>query len=792
VAFFFHSRFLKGAAFTAAAAAALLVLATRFTVTTDLTVFTPPGETAKDRLLLNQLDQGATASLVFAAMEGAPAEQLRDANRALAEQLKNSGHFDSVQNGLPDFSGADLELLLRYRYLLGPPGAGERFGEAQLRDAMQQRLQGLMSPLGPLEKQFFRRDLGGDLLRLLTLFRDQGAAEEAGPRLLDGVWFSRDKARTLLLLEMRAGAFDPDAQHAAISALEREFAALKKNTPQLSLAVTGPGAFALETRREITADVRLLSFLAVLFTGVFLFLALGSLRMLGLALVPLVFGIAAATAAVLLVFGSIHGITLTFGITLIGVAVDYPLHLFSHLQGRARGAGHALRIWPTLRLGVLSTAIAYVVFLLSDFNGIRQLGLFAVTGLLSAAAATRWLLPLLLPAGFSPGKSLDRVHRALTKAARAAPRARWPVLLALAVCAGFLAVTERPLRNLDVDSLSPISPERRAEDRLLRADLGFWAGGRMLAVAGASAEQVLQKSEQLIPRLEKLRAENAVGHYLMAARYLPSAQAQQRKREALPDKATLAARIAGLGGDFPFKPGTFDPFVDDVEAARNLQPLTPGGLAGTSFARRLKPLLFQSGGQWIAPVLLFGVRDEHALAQLDASDGGADTVYLNLKKESARVITGAIDHTQGLLLWGVAAIYLLLAASQRSLTVPLRILLPTFASVLGVTAVLVASHTPLSLFHLVSLLLVIGLGLDYTLFFNRLNRHRGEWNHTFRALWICCVTTVLVFGILTLSTTPPLRAIGMTVALGAPFCLILGAVWSVAAKVDRIDAHPPQ
>jgi len=759
-------------------------LATRFTVTTDLTVFTPPGETAKDRLLLNQLDQGATASLVFAAMAGAPAEQLRDANRALAGKLKSGGHFAAVQNGLPDFGDADLELLLRYRFLLGPPHSGERFGAAQLRDAMQQRLQGLMSPLGPLEKQFFRRDLGGDLLRLLTLFRDQGAAAEAGPRLLDGVWFSRDKARTLLLLEMRAGAFDPDAQHAALGALEKEFAALKKNIPQLSLSVTGPGAFALETRREITADVRLLSFLAILFTGVFLFLALGSLRMLGLALVPLVFGIATATAAVLLVFGSIHGITLTFGITLIGVAVDYPLHLFSHLQGRggARGAGHALRIWPTLRLGVLSTAIAYVVFLLSDFNGIRQLGLFAVAGLLSAAAATRWLLPLLLPAGFSPGKSLDRVHRALAKAARAAPRARWPVLLALALCAGFLAVTEKPLRNLDVDSLSPISPERRAEDRLLRADLGFWAGGRMLAVAGASAEQVLQKSEQLIPHLEKLRGESAVGHYLMAARYLPSARAQLRKRAALPDQATLAARIAGLGADFPFKPGTFDPFVDDVEAARNLQPLTPDGLTGTSFARRLRPLLFQSGGQWIAPVLLFGVRDERALAQLDASDGGTDTVYLNLKKESARVITGAIDHTQGLLLWGVAAIYLLLAASQRSLSVPLRILLPTFASVLGVTAVLVASHTPLSLFHLVSLLLVIGLGLDYTLFFNRLNRHRGEWDHTFRALWICCVTTVLVFGILTLSNTPPLRAIGLTVALGAPFCLILGAVWSVAAN----------
>ncbi|MCZ7601113.1 MAG: hypothetical protein M5U09_29895 [Gammaproteobacteria bacterium] len=84
----------------------------------------------------------------------------------------------------------------------------------------------------------------------------------------------------------------------------------------------------------------------------------------------------------LLAFGNIHGITLAFGITLIGVAVDYPIHFFSHLKGGRAHAEECIRtIWPTPALGVISTIIAYAIRVLSEFTGLKQLGLFTVVGL---------------------------------------------------------------------------------------------------------------------------------------------------------------------------------------------------------------------------------------------------------------------------------------------------------------------------------------------------------------------------------------------------------------------------
>ena len=128
---------------------------------------------------------------------------------------------------------------------------------------------------------------------------------------------------------------------------------------------------------------------------------------------------------------------------------------------------------------------------------------------------------------------------------------------------------------------------------------------------------------------------------------------------------------------------------------------------------------------------------------------------------------------------------MVLAFNFRDALTPLRILGPTLASVLVVSALLVYSGTSLNLFHLVSLLLVIGLGLDYALFFNRLTRHQEEWATTYKALWVCCITTVLVFGMLMLSHASPLQAIGKTVACGAALCLTFGAIWSSAERRKR-------
>jgi predicted exporter len=98
------------------------------------------------------------------------------------------------------------------------------------------------------------------------------------------------------------------------------------------------------------------------------------------------------------------------------------------------------------------------------------------------------------------------------------------------------------------------------------------------------------------------------------------------------------------------------------------------------------------------------------------------------------------------------------------------------SAIVVVAAVLHALGERFSLFHIASFLLVIGLGLDYALFFNRRHGTMAERGRTVYGLVVCSTTTILVFGVLTLSQIPVLRAIGMTAALGSLACLLFAAL----------------
>ncbi|OLI93032.1 hypothetical protein IXO222_19975, partial [Xanthomonas oryzae pv. oryzae] len=115
-----------------------------------------------------------------------------------------------------------------------------------------------------------------------------------------------------------------------------------------------------------------------------------------LGVLPLASAGLAGLGAVAVLFDGVHGITVAFGFTLIGVVQDYPIHLFSHQRPGLDPRENARHLWPTLVTGVVSTCIAYVTFLFSGVDGLRQLAVFTIAGLATAAVTTRWMLPALI------------------------------------------------------------------------------------------------------------------------------------------------------------------------------------------------------------------------------------------------------------------------------------------------------------------------------------------------------------------------------------------------------------
>jgi predicted exporter len=756
----------------ALALAAWIVFA-RTTISADLVAFLPRSATPTQQLLVDQLRDGVASRLVLFGIEGGTAEQRADASREFARRLQASGNFRYVNNGESRLIERDRAFLFEHRYLLSPQVTAERFTEAGLRDALQESLARLASAGGVLYQRALARDPTGEIYTVVAPLLGG-----AGPLMRHGVWFDASGGRALLMGETRAAGFDMDAQQAVQQSVAAAFAQARGEAP-LRLLATGPSIFAVQSRAGIQQDAWRLSALAILCVAAVLLLVYRSVALFALGMLPVASGALIGVAAVSLGFGAVHGITLGFGATLIGEAIDYPTYVFTQISPGETVHATVRRVWPTLRLAMLTTVFGALAMLLSSFQGLAQLGLFSLTGVLVAGLVTRFVLPQLVRA------PLRSVRAAPILGPGTAPATLLPRALVLCACAlGVALLLSRgpALWEGDLANLNPVSDAARALDQQMRESMGAPDPRFMIAAPGDTREAALRHAEALALPLGVLRQHGAIDSWDSPTFYLPSVAAQTARRGALPPSATLRERMMRALDGLPFRDDLFEPFVADVEQARTGPLITLDTLAGTGLELKVRALLVESAGRWVALLPLSGVHDAAALAQAFADRGADAPLLLDLKAESNRMV--AEYRNESLVLWliGAVAVTLVLWAGLRRAGAVLAVLAPVLCAVFVTAATLALAGVKLNLFHLVSLLLILGIGVNYALFFNREVSGADESARNVSALLVCNVTTVCSFGVLAFADSPVLRSIGTTVALGAVLSLLFAWLWRRAPR----------
>ena len=742
----------------------ILILARELRVDSDLSLFLPRTEDPVADLLVGELREGTTARSLLLAISGGPAEQLAEASRELLANLARDRRLRRIDNGS---QGLDPELrdwLMVQRYLLVPL-APHALSAENLRLELHRRL----------------AELAGNtaLLRPTEVLRDPTAASLAAlhrlapvvsPERRNGVWMSLDGQRALLFAELAHGGFAIDQQQALLAHIRAQFDGLA--SPSLRLELSGPAAFAVDARESIVVESRKLSLLAGLGVGLILWLSYRSARLILLATVPAASGVLVAVTVVTVLFGSIHGITLAFGVTVLGVAMDYPIHLFSHMARAANsGYGH---IWPTLGVGLLTTSLGYCVLLLSDFSGLAQLGVFAISGLCAAAAVTRWMLPHWLAQSTAVCTGAERLGT-VVKTSRAARSLLWLASIGLLLA---VILDQRPWLESDIAALSPVPTASKEMDRELRAALGASEASHLIYVSGESVQTVLERQEQLLPLLQSGRGQALFDGFEAAAYLLPSIATQAQRVARLPSSDTLRAALAEAMRGLPLDPSRFEPFIADVEASRNQPPLLPGAANSAPLDIRLASLLKKRGVTWFGPIFLIGLKNPGALeSQVNALE--LDGVYfLDLHAASSRMLDRFMSETLSQAAWLALLIAATLLLTQRD--GGLRISAAVLLSLGGDVALLHLAGETLSIFHIIGLLLVLGIGLDYGLF--RARTPATGQAGTRHALRTCWLSTLMVFALLSSSEVPVLHALGSTVAIGVSLCYLVSAVLVAPAR----------
>ena len=195
---------------------------------------------------------------------------------------------------------------------------------------------------------------------------------EGGPEIRNGVWFSRDGKRALLVAETLAGGFDIDGQTRAIESIRDALQAT--GVKNVRLLLSGSGVFASEARATIQSEARWLSAVATVLVILILLAAYRALGPVVLSALPVATGLVAGVATVSWIFGTVHGITLGFGATLIGEAVDYPSYAFIQAARGERLHGHALAHRTDVAAGCAHDSLRRIGDGALELPGLAQLG----------------------------------------------------------------------------------------------------------------------------------------------------------------------------------------------------------------------------------------------------------------------------------------------------------------------------------------------------------------------------------------------------------------------------------
>ncbi|MBA7855771.1 MMPL family transporter [Enterobacter sp. RHBSTW-00901] len=679
--------------------------------------------------------------------------------------LQSSGSLNDVK-GPMDADGQKAWGEFFWQHRNGLIDAATR---ARLQNGGEAQAQWILSQLYSAFSGVSGKELQNDPLMLMRGSQLALAQNSQKLRLMDGWLVTQDEAGNywyLLHGELSGSSFDMQQTHQLVTTLNALQKTLKAHYPQAQLLSRGTVFYSDYASQQAKRDVSTLGIATILGVILLIVAVFRSLRPLLLCLISIAIGALAGTVVTLLLFGELHLMTLVMSMSIIGISADYTLYYLT--ERMVHGAEHSpwqslARVRNALLLALLTTVAAYLIMMLAPFPGIRQMAVFAAVGLSASCLTVIFWHPWLcrgLPVRPVPAMVLMLRWLAAWRRNKKLS-VGLPVLLALVSAAGIATLKV----DDDIAQLQALPQDILAQEKTITALTGQSVDQKWFVVYGASSQQTLERLEAFTPALAQAQKAGEITRW----RTLPlNSMARQNSdltllRNAAP-AVTKVLQSAGLT--------TVSPNLDAMPVSVDAWFKSPA-----SEGWRLLWLTLPDGESGVL-VPVDGAKSSAALSKLAASHEGV--VWVDRKASFDSLF--ALYRT---LLTGLLFVALAVIACGAMVRLGWRkgliSLVPSVLSLsCGLAALAVTGH-PVNLFSLLALVLVLGIGINYTLFFSN---PRGTPLTSMLAITLAMMTTLLTLGMLVFSATQAISSFGIVLVSGI-FTAFLLAPLAMPVKKER-------
>ncbi|MCP1442061.1 putative exporter [Pseudomonas sp. GGS8] len=681
----------------------------------------------------------------------------------LGEQWQASGVFEKVKWNLQADLPALRTQLLQGR--LAMLSAADRQQLIEHPDAfIQQRVQALFDPFSGFSLVPSQDDWLGLTGRIQNSQPQRGSVQlDIGSGAL--VADADGKSWVMLRARTAGNAFDMNLPLQVADLLQHSREEAAQADVQL-LAASGL-LYAASGQRQAAREITWVGGGATMGILLLLLLAFRRWRVL-LAFVPVLVGMLFGAVACVALFGQMHVMTLVLGSSLIGVAVDYPLHYLSKSWSlKPWHSWPALRLTlPGLTLSLITSCIGYLALAWTPFPALTQIAVFSAAGLLGAYLSAVCLLPALLKGvQLRPAQWPMRIAEFLLNLRETVLKyVRTPVLLALliAFCVGGLLQlqTKNDIRQW-IGTPQQLTDEAQAIARIT----GYQPTSQFFLIRAANQQELLERQTALNERLDQLVNLEKLQGYLSLNQLVSQPSEQRKVREALSKLPQFWQPLLDLGVPVDALQAELAKLqalpVEDIDTA----------LAGP-LAEPYRTLWLGPADDGVAAMVSLQGLNNPALLQVQALDlPGVQLVDrlgdLNKVFAATQISAAELKLASCVLIVLVLILPFGLGGALRIVSLPLLAALCSLASLgwLG---------QPLTLFSLFGLLLVTAISVDYAIL---MREQIGGAAASLLGTMLAAATTWLSFGLLAVSSTPAVSNFGLSVSLGLAYSFIL-APWA--------------
>jgi predicted exporter len=685
------------------------------------------------------------------------------AARQLVSQLSQTEHFQTIQGAISqDQQQSIVKSFFPHRYTLLSEEINEILDLPNPVESLIQRMHSILySPAS------FRvgKMLEQDPLLIFYSWIQQLSASTGNTSLTEGFvsYHSDNKIELLVSVRTKLDPFATDVQIQITRTLTNIFSLVQKNHQSVNVIYTGVLPFAHRAEKEARRELSFIGGISMIGVVFLIWISFRSFRQLLIGIIPIAIGVLCSIVISVAISPTLHLITMVFGGSMIGICIDYSFHYFSvHLASEVELnlKSPIQQILPGISLGLLTSLLGYLGFFFTPLPGLRQIAIFSATGLTTAYLTVIFWFPVLMknPVTSRHQPLLLRFSQSIIKfwiQQKRVYKIRILVLSLLPILIFALSITL--VVDDDIRRLQHQPKDLLENDKHIQSLTGNFDISRFLLIHAASTDKLMQTQQQVLQSLKKLQLNKQISGFRALAAILPGFDQQQKNQQKFINLITKNEGILHQSfSDLGFSTDTLDRLKNDLHEKSTF-----------SLAQWLKSSLGQLesdlwigdiNGQVVSLVLLKGIKDEQSLREINQTG----VKYVNKVEQYSTLMGNYRKQAIWMISCAYLLIFLLLIFRYHLKNALFVIAAPAFATL---TTLLIFSlfQMSINLIHILSMLLVLGISIDYSIFMMESENHAEA---TMMAILLSGITTILSFGALCISNMPAIRDIGIFISIG--------------------------